>query len=187
MSEATIRYHYSRHHQTYANNLNKALVGYESLVGTQTIEELLMKFNTLPTAIQATVRNNGGGLANHTLFWSIMKPNGGGNPTGAIADAITKEFGNYDNFKADFSKAASGRFGSGWAWLIVTPEGKLQVTSTANQDSPLMDGNKPVLTIDVWEHAYYLDYQNARGTYIENFYKMINWDEVNRQYANAMK
>jgi len=144
----------------------------------------LRRIDEVPESIRTAVRNNGGGHANHTLFWSVMGPGGGGEPTGELAEAISSTFGSFENFKETFSKAAAGRFGSGWAWLVVK-DGKLEVTSTPNQDSPLMEGQVPILGLDVWEHAYYLKYQNRRPEYIQNWWNVVNWAEVNRRYLEA--
>ncbi|QOS97633.1 superoxide dismutase [Brevibacterium sp. JNUCC-42] len=179
----TMEIHHDRHHATYVNNLNAALETHADLQG-KSIEELISNLDALPEGIRTAVRNNGGGHANHSLFWEILSPNGGGNPTGAIADAINAAFDSYDNFKAEFAKAATGRFGSGWAWLIVDGD-KVAITSTPNQDSPIMEGKKPVLGLDVWEHAYYLNYQNKRPDYIGAFWNLINWEEVNKRFQAA--
>ena len=178
----TMEIHHDRHHQAYVTNLNNALQGHDNLAN-QSVEDLLRNINQVPENIRTAVRNNGGGHANHSLFWQIMSPNGGGAPTGAIADAINQSFGSYDNFKAELSKAAAGRFGSGWAWLVKDGSGKVSVISTANQDSPLMDGQTPLLGVDVWEHAYYLKYQNKRPDYVTAWFNTITWDEVNKRYA----
>ncbi len=175
----TMEIHHDRHHATYVTNLNHALEKYPQFFG-QPIEQLISNLNAIPEDIRTAVRNNGGGHANHSMFWKIMAPNAGGNPTGAVAIAINRDFGSFQKFKDEFSAVASGRFGSGWAWLVVNKEGKLEVTSTANQDNPIMDGLKPILCIDVWEHAYYLNYQNKRASYIDAFFNVVNWDEVNR-------
>ncbi len=180
----TMEIHHTKHHQTYINNVNAALEG--NPLGDQSVEALMAGFDRLPDALKGVVRNNGGGHANHSLFWTVMSPTGGGAPTGAIAKAIDKELGGYEKFKEAFTQAALTRFGSGWAWLSVTPEKKLVVESTANQDSPLMAGNTPILGLDVWEHAYYLLYQNRRPEYIAAFYNVVNWDEVNRRYDAAL-
>jgi Fe-Mn family superoxide dismutase len=180
----TMEIHYTKHHQTYINNVNAALEG--NPLGDQPVEQLVAGVDKLPEALKGVVRNNGGGHANHSLFWTVMSPEGGGAPTGDIAAAIDKDLGGYDKFKEAFTKAALTRFGSGWAWLSVTPEKKLIVESTGNQDSPLMTGNTPVLGLDVWEHAYYLRYQNRRPEYIEAFYNVVNWAEVNRRYSEAL-
>lgn len=179
----TMEIHHDRHHATYVNNLNAALEGHADLQA-KSIEELIGNLDAVPEAIRTAVRNNGGGHANHTLFWEILSPNGGGAPSGELADAINSAFGSFDNFKAEFTKAATTRFGSGWAWLIVDG-GKLAITSTPNQDSPLMEGKTPILGLDVWEHAYYLKYQNKRPDYIAAFWNVVNWDEVSKRYSAA--
>jgi Fe-Mn family superoxide dismutase len=178
----TMEIHHDRHHATYVNNLNAALEGQN--IEEQSIESLVANLNSLPESIRTAVRNNGGGHANHSLFWQILSPNGGGAPTGEIAKAIDETFGSFDEFKKQFADAAVKRFGSGWAWLVVK-DGKLAVTSTANQDSPLTDGATPVLGLDVWEHAYYLNYQNKRPDYINAFWNVVNWEEVNKRYQEA--
>lgn len=180
----TMEIHHDRHHATYVNNLNAAIEGKAELE-SKTIEELLRDINSVPENIRTAVRNNGGGHHNHSLFWTILSPNGGGAPTGAIADAITEKFGSFDKFKEEFNKAATTRFGSGWAWLVLDQNKELMIYSTPNQDSPLMDGNTPVLGLDVWEHAYYLKYQNKRPDYISAFWNVVNWDEVNNRYQAA--
>lgn len=179
----TMEIHHSRHHATYVNNLNAALEGHEALQ-QKTVEELISDLNSVPESIRTAVRNNGGGHANHTLFWEIMGPNGGGKPTGALADAINETFGSFEKFQEEFTKAAVGRFGSGWAWLVLDG-GKLAIMSTANQDNPLMEGKIPILGIDVWEHAYYLKYQNRRPDYIKAWWNVVNWDAVNQRYLKA--
>lgn len=181
----TMEIHHDRHHATYVANLNAALEKYPELT-EKCAGQLVADLSAIPEDVRTAVRNNAGGHVNHTMFWKMMSPNGGGKPTGAIAAKIDEDFGSFENFKDVFSKAAAGRFGSGWAWLIVGKDGKLSVTSTANQDNPLMEGLKPVLGIDVWEHAYYLHYQNKRPAYIEAFFNVINWDEVNRRLAIAV-
>lgn len=181
IDEETMHLHHDKHHNTYVTNLNAAIEKYPEL-GEKTIEELLSDMDAIPSDIQTAVRNNGGGHANHSFFWKIMAPNAGGEPTGAIKDAINETFGDFATFKEEFKKAAAGRFGSGWAWLVLE-DGKLAITSTANQDSPLMEGKKPVLGLDVWEHAYYLKYKNVRPEYIEAFWNVVNWDEVNKHFA----
>jgi len=180
----TMEIHHGKHHAAYVNNLNAALKDHPDHQG-KTIEALIADLNALPEGIRTAVRNNGGGHANHSMFWQIMKPGGGGEPTGAVGDAIKAELGGFNAFKEAFAKAAATRFGSGWAWLVVGKDGKLAVTSTANQDSPLMEGITPVLGVDVWEHAYYLKYQNRRPDYVTAWWNTINWDEVNRRYAAA--
>lgn len=180
----TMEIHHDRHHATYVNNLNAALEGHADLQA-KSIEELIANLDAVPEAIRGAVRNNGGGHANHTLFWEIMSPNGGGEPTGAVGEAITKKFGSYDQFKEELTKAGLTRFGSGWAWLVVN-NGELEIMSTPNQDSPIMEGKTPILGVDVWEHAYYLKYQNKRPDYLGAFFNVINWDEVNKRYAAAL-
>ena len=178
----TMQIHHGKHHAGYTNNLNAAIEGTD-LAG-KTIEEILANVGS-----NTAVRNNGGGYYNHDLFWKVMSPNGGGTPSGALADAINSSFGSFDTFKEQFNKAAATRFGSGWAWLVVTGSGELKVTSSPNQDNPLMDiaevKGTPVLGLDVWEHAYYLNYQNRRPDYISNFWNVINWDEVTKRYEAA--
>ncbi|OUM94370.1 MAG: superoxide dismutase [Thermobacillus sp. ZCTH02-B1] len=182
----TMEIHHGRHHNTYVTNLNNALANYPELQ-SKTVEELISDLNAVPEAIRTAVRNNGGGHANHTLFWQILSPNGGGAPTGALAAAIDRELGGFEKFKETFSNAAATRFGSGWAWLAVSPEGKLKVYSLPNQDSPLMEGDTPILGLDVWEHAYYLKYQNRRPDYIAAFWNIVNWEEVGKRYEAAVK
>ncbi|GEN27492.1 superoxide dismutase [Mn] [Halovibrio variabilis] len=179
----TMEIHHSRHHQTYVNNLNGALEG--TGLEDVPVEELIANLDRVPEAKRQAVINNGGGHANHSMFWQMMSPNGGGNPQGDVAKAIDAELGGLDTFKEEFKKAAVGRFGSGWAWLSVTPEKKLVVENTLNQDSPLMHGNTPVLGLDVWEHAYYLKYQNKRPDYIAAFFNVVNWEDVERRYQAA--
>jgi superoxide dismutase, Fe-Mn family len=183
IDEQTMIIHHDRHHAGYVNNLNAALEGQEDL-SSKSVEDLISNLNAVPENIRTAVRNNGGGHANHSLFWTVMAPNSGGAPTGELADAINSTFGSFDSFKEQFSKAAATRFGSGWAWLVVD-NGKLAVTSTPNQDSPLMEGKTPILGVDVWEHAYYLKYQNKRPDYISAFFNVVNWDEVSKRYAAA--
>ena len=182
---ATMEIHHSKHHQTYINNVNAALEG--AGLEFPPVEELVKNIDSLPESVRGAVRNNGGGHANHSLFWTVMSPDGGGNPDGDLARAIDADLGGLDAFKEAFTKAAISRFGSGWAWLSVTPQKKLVVESTGNQDSPLMTGNTPILGLDVWEHAYYLKYQNRCPEYIEAFYKVVNWKEVARRYLEAVK
>ncbi|OMG83475.1 superoxide dismutase [Achromobacter xylosoxidans] len=181
----TMEIHHSKHHQTYVNNLNAALEG-AGIATDEPVEALVARIDQLPEAVRGAVRNNGGGHANHSLFWSVMSPRGGGEPGGALARAIDTELGGHAAFREAFTKAALTRFGSGWAWVSVTPAGKLAVESSANQDSPLMQGNTPILGLDVWEHAYYLKYQNRRPEYIGAFYNVIDWPEVARRYAAAV-
>ena len=181
----TMEIHHSKHHQTYIKNINGAIAGteWEKL----SVEDLVAKVNEVPTDLKNMVINNAGGHANHSLFWTVMSPQGGGQPTGAVAKAIDEQLGSFDAFKDAFTKAAISRFGSGWAWLSVTPEHQLIVESSANQDSPLMHGHTPILGLDVWEHAYYLKYQNRRPEYINAFYNVVDWDEVNRRYHTALQ
>jgi Fe-Mn family superoxide dismutase len=181
IDEQTMRIHHDKHHATYVNNLNGALEKHPDLQ-KKSIEDLLRGINSVPEDVRTVVRNNGGGHANHTMFWEIMGPKGSGQPTGAIADAIKAAFGGFDQFKEQFTKAGVGRFGSGWAWLI-DAAGKLVIESSANQDSPLMEGKKPILGLDVWEHAYYLKYQNRRPDYIAAWWNVVNWDAVNKRFA----
>ncbi|KXH55800.1 superoxide dismutase [Enterococcus faecium] len=183
IDEETMHLHHDKHHNTYVTNLNSAIEKYPEL-GEKTIEELLSDMDAIPTDIKTAVRNNGGGHANHSFFWDIMAPNAGGEPTGEIKEAINEAFGDFSSFKEEFKKAAAGRFGSGWAWLVME-NGKLAITSTANQDSPLMEGKTPILGLDVWEHAYYLKYKNVRPDYIAAFWNVINWDEVNKRFEAA--
>jgi Fe-Mn family superoxide dismutase len=184
ISAKTMQFHHDKHHQAYVTNLNNALKDLPEFQG-KPIEDLLANISSVPESARTAVRNNGGGHANHTLFWQIMKPGGGGEPTGALAQAITSDLGGFAAFKDAFSKAATTRFGSGWAWLVAGKDGKLAVTSTANQDSPIMDGQTPLLGLDVWEHAYYLDYQNKRPDYISAWWNTVAWDEVARRYDAA--
>ena len=180
----TMQIHHGKHHAGYTNNLNAALEAYPDLAA-KSIEALLGDLNSVPEGIRTAVRNNGGGYANHTLFWSIMSPNGGCEPDGDLGAAINATFGSFDDFKAAFSKAAATRFGSGWAWLYVDGSGNLAITSTPNQDTPLMDGNTPILGLDVWEHAYYLHYQNRRPDYIAAWWNVVDWTVVAANYAAA--
>ena len=181
----TMEIHHSRHHQTYITNLNAALAELPELAALQ-VDELLARFDSLPVSVQGAVRNHGGGHANHNLFWQVMSPRGGGEPGGELAAAIERDLGGLEAFRQSFTQAALSRFGSGWAWLVVDKAGRLQVVSSANQDSPLMEGLVPVLGLDVWEHAYYLKYQNKRPDYIAAFYQVIDWDEVARRYRQAL-
>ena len=179
----TMEIHHTKHHQTYVNNLNAALENQPNLQG-KSIEELLRDINSVPENIRTAVRNNGGGHANHTMFWEIMAPNAGGQPSGALAEAINSSFGGFDAFKEQFTKAATTRFGSGWAWLL-SNGGRLEIISTANQDSPLMEGRVPILGLDVWEHAYYLKYQNRRPEYINAWWNVVNWNAVAERFNRA--
>src|SRR6187397_1497010 len=176
----TMQIHHGKHHAAYVNNLNAALEKHPDLAA-KSVEDLIKNLSAVPEDIRTAVRNNGGGHANHSLFWTLMAPNAGGAPTGAVADAITSSFGSFDALKEQFAKAAAGRFGSGWAWVI-DGGGKLTVESTANQDSPLMEGKKPLFGIDVWEHAYYLKYQNRRPDYLAAWWSVVNWDAVNKRF-----
>ncbi|SEM38557.1 superoxide dismutase [Halomonas caseinilytica] len=179
----TMEIHHTRHHQTYVNNLNAALEG--TGLEEVPVDELVANLDRVPDDKRQAVINNGGGHSNHSMFWQMMSPQGGGQPKGKVAEAIDSELGGFDAFKDAFTKAALGRFGSGWAWLSVDPQGKLVVENTLNQDSPLMHGNTPVLGLDVWEHAYYLKYQNKRPDYIAAFFNVVDWDEVERRYQAA--
>jgi Fe-Mn family superoxide dismutase len=180
----TMEIHYTKHHQTYINNLNGAVK--DTAWADTPAEELIKDLAALPENIRGVVRNNGGGHANHSLFWTVMSPSGGGEPTADLRKAIDQDIGGLDAFKDAFTKAALTRFGSGWAWLAVTPEGKVVVESSANQDSPLMEGRTPILGLDVWEHAYYLRYQNRRPEYISAFYNVVDWNEVARRHKAAL-
>ena len=180
----TMQIHHDKHHATYVTNLNNALKDQEALA-SHSIEDLLRNINDVPEAIRTAVRNNGGGHANHTLFWNIMGPNGGGEPTGALAQALSSAFGGLADLKAKINDAGAKRFGSGWSWLVLDKGGNLQVLSSANQDSPYMDGQVPILGVDVWEHAYYLKYQNKRPDYLAAWWNTVNWDAVAENYAKA--
>jgi superoxide dismutase, Fe-Mn family len=184
IDKETMNIHHTKHHNGYVTNLNNALQGMDALL-SKSVEEVISNLDAVPESVRTAVRNNGGGHANHSLFWKVLSPNGGGLPTGELADAITKKFGSFESFKEEFAKAAATRFGSGWAWLAVN-NGELEVTSTANQDSPLMEGKTPILGLDVWEHAYYLKYQNRRPEYVTSFWNVVNWDEVSKRF-NATK
>jgi Fe-Mn family superoxide dismutase len=186
IDEMTMMIHHDRHHAAYVNNLNAAIEKYPEL-GNQSIEKLISDMNAIPEDIRTVVRNNGGGHANHSLFWETIGPNAGGEPTGSLKAAIDAELGGFAAFKDAFTKAATTRFGSGWAWLSVNSAGKLVVSSTPNQDSPLMEGSTPILGIDVWEHAYYLKYQNKRPDYIGAFFNVVNWSAVGKRYEAAKK
>jgi superoxide dismutase, Fe-Mn family len=182
----TMEIHHSRHHQTYVNGLNAALAAAPAWAQTP-LEQLLRGIDSLPASLQGAVRNHGGGHANHSLFWQVMSPQGGGLPEGELLMAIERDLGGFEAFTGLFTQAALTRFGSGWAWLVVTPAGKLQVESSANQDSPLMQGLTPIMGLDVWEHAYYLKYQNKRPDYIAAFYEVIDWTQVARNYRQALR
>ncbi len=183
IDKETMNIHHTKHHNTYITNVNAALEGHDDLA-SKSIEELISDLNAVPEDIRTAVRNNGGGHANHSLFWKLLSPSGGGNPTGAVGEAINSKFGSFDEFKEKFAAAGKTRFGSGWAWLVLS-NGELEVTSTPNQDSPLMEGKTPLLGLDVWEHAYYLKYQNKRPDYIEAFWNVVNWEEVSNRYETA--
>ena len=182
----TMEIHHTKHHGGYVSKLNQALEKYPQLQG-YTVEDLLRNLASVPEDIRTAVRNNGGGHANHSLFWTVMKPQGGGQPTGDLLKAIEKYFGSFDAFQEKFSNAAITRFGSGWAWLVVTRFGDLYVYSTPNQDSPYMDGFIPILGLDVWEHAYYLKYQNRRAEYVQNWWHVVNWEQVAENYWEALE
>ncbi|WP_026674701.1 superoxide dismutase SodA [Alkalihalobacterium bogoriense] len=183
IDEDTMNIHHGKHHNTYIQKLNAALEGHDELA-SKSVEDLIKNLDAVPENIRTAVRNNGGGHANHTLFWTLLSPNGGGEPTGELAEAINKTFGSLESFKEQFANAGANRFGSGWAWLVVN-NGELEVTSTPNQDSPVMEGKTPILGLDVWEHAYYLKYQNRRPDYISAFWNVVNWDEVAKLYSAA--
>lgn len=179
----TMHLHHDKHHNTYVTNLNTAIEKHPEL-SEKTVEELVADLQNVPEDIRTAVRNNGGGHANHSFFWEILAPNAGGEPTGAVKAAIDADFGSFEKFKEKFTTAATGRFGSGWAWLV-TNNGKLEVVSTANQDTPLSEGKTPILALDVWEHAYYKKYSNVRPDYIKAFWNIVNWDEVNKRFDAA--
>jgi Fe-Mn family superoxide dismutase len=183
IDEQTMHLHHDKHHQAYVNNLNAAIEKHPEL-GSKSAEDLLRNLNSVPDDIRGAVRNNGGGHVNHTMFWQIMGPNGGGEPSGAISDAITQTFGSFDDFKKQFNDAGAKQFGSGWAWLV-SDGGTLKVMSTANQDSPLSQGLYPILGNDVWEHAYYLKYQNRRPDYLAAWWNVVNWNEINKRFEQA--
>jgi Fe-Mn family superoxide dismutase len=182
IDEMTMSIHHGKHHAAYVNNLNAALEKYPELQ-EKSLEELLMSLDNIPEDIKAAVRNNGGGHYNHSLFWSIMAPNAGGAPVGELAAKIKERFGSFEEFKDLFGKAAVGRFGSGWAWLVISKAGSLEIVSTPNQDSPISEGHKPLLGLDVWEHAYYLKYQNRRPDYIKEWWNVVDWNEVSNRYG----
>ncbi|MBF6611856.1 MAG: superoxide dismutase [Chloroflexi bacterium] len=184
IDEETMHLHHDKHHAAYVNNLNAALEKYPQLQ-SKSAEDLLKDLNSVPEDIRTAVRNNGGGHVNHSMFWQIMGPGGGGEPTGAIASAITQAFGSFQALQQQFNDAGAKRFGSGWAWLVRGSDGTLQVVSTANQDSPLSDGQYPILGNDVWEHAYYLKYQNRRPEYLSAWWNVVNWAEINRRFEQS--
>jgi superoxide dismutase, Fe-Mn family len=180
----TMRLHHDNHHATYVNNLNEAVQNNAELQGLS-VEAMLRDLNSVPEDIRIQVRNNGGGHLNHTMFWQIMAPNAGGEPTGSIAEAINQTFGGFEQFREQFNEAGRNQFGSGWVWLVRNPQGELQITSTLNQDNPIMEGLYPIMGNDVWEHAYYLNYQNRRAEYLENWWNVVNWPEVERRFTEA--
>ncbi len=180
----TMTLHHDKHHAAYVKNLNEAIALHPELK-SKSVEELLLNLDTIPEDIQTTVRNNGGGHANHTMFWSIMTPDSPGKPTGAISEAINAAFGDFKTFQEEFNTAGKDRFGSGWAWLLMNGDGKLEVASTGNQDSPLTEGKYPIMGNDVWEHAYYLKYKNKRTDYLDAWWNVVNWDEVNNRFQQA--
>ena len=184
IDEQTMTLHHDKHYVGYVNNLNTALQGLTQFDNVS-VDDLLRRINDVPENVRTAVRNNAGGTANHGMFWKIMKPGGGGQPSGDLANDINSTFGSFDQFKAAFNDAGAKRFGSGWAWLILDQTGKLQVTSTANQDSPYMDGNVPIMGNDVWEHAYYLKYNNRRPDYLAAWWNVVNWDEIQNRYQKA--
>lgn len=181
----TMEIHHDKHHAAYTTNLNNAIAGTE--LENKSIEEILRNINSVPANIRTAVQNNGGGYANHNLFWTILTPNSSGQPSGELSNAISSTFGSFDAFKEKLSTAAVTRFGSGWGWLVAKPDGSLDVYSTANQDSPYMQGDTPLLGVDVWEHAYYLNYQWRRPDYVKAFWNVVNWDQVAKNYAAAKK
>lgn len=183
IDKETMELHHDKHHATYVKNANAALEKHADLAD-MSVEELLKNIDSVPEDVRTALRNNAGGHANHAFFWEILSPNGGGEPTGEVKEAIEEAFGSFEDFKEKFTTAATGRFGSGWAWLVVN-NGQLEVTSTPNQDSPLMEGKTPILGLDIWEHAYYLNYRNVRPDYIKAFWNVVNWDEVNKRLAAA--
>jgi len=183
IDEETMKIHHDKHHAGYVSKLNAALEGHDDLAD-KSVEQLVADLASVPSDIRTAVRNNGGGHANHSLFWTVMSPDGGGQPSGELADALNEKFGSFDDFKEKFQNAAKGRFGSGWAWLVVN-NGELEIVDTPNQDNPLSDDKTPILGVDVWEHAYYLKYQNKRPDYLEAFFNVINWDEVEKRYKEA--
>jgi len=185
IDKMTMEIHHGKHHATYVTNLNKALEPASQLAGKSLEELLANNLAIVPENTRTAVRNNGGGVINHNLFWQIMAPKAGGQPTGKLAEAVKSTFGGFDQFKEKFTAAALGRFGSGWAWLVRDQAGKLEITSTANQDTPLSEGKYPVILLDVWEHAYYLKYQNRRAEYITAWYNVVNWNEAEKRFATG--
>ncbi|API90549.1 MULTISPECIES: superoxide dismutase [Virgibacillus] len=183
IDKETMNIHHTKHHNTYVTKLNGALEGHAELQN-KSLKDLMSNLDAVPENIRTAVRNNGGGHANHSLFWKVLSPNGGGEPTGELATKMKDAFGSFDKFKEQFESAAAGRFGSGWAWLVVN-NGNLEIMSTPNQDSPLMEGKTPIFGVDVWEHAYYLKYQNRRPEYLSAIWNVVNWDEVAKNYNEA--
>ena len=177
----TMTLHHDKHHAAYVNNLNAAVEKHPQLAN-KSVEDLLRDINSVPDDVRTAVRNNGGGHMNHTMFWQIMKPKGGGPPTGRVGDEIKKSFGSFEEFQKQFNDAGTKRFGSGWVWLIRSKAGKLEITSTANQDNPIIDGHHAIMGNDVWEHAYYLEYQNRRPEYLAAWWNVVNWDEINKRF-----
>ncbi len=182
----TMQFHHDKHHAAYVNNLNAALNQHPE-IANQSLSALLKDLNKVPEDIRTTIRNNGGGHLNHSLFWEIMTPSGGGEPTGAIATTINQTFGDFKTFQEQFNETGAKRFGSGWVWLVLTPNQQLQILSTPNQDSPLMAGNTPIMGNDVWEHAYYLNYQNRRADYLKAWWNVLNWDKINQRFEQAQR
>lgn len=183
IDEQTMNIHHDKHHNTYVTKLNSALENHSDLQN-KSVDELISDLNAVPEDIRTAVRNNGGGHSNHSIFWKLLSPNGGGEPKGEVADAIKSKWGSFDKFKEEFGATAVGRFGSGWAWLVLN-NGELELMDTLNQDSPVMEGKTPLLGLDVWEHAYYLKYQNRRPDYVAAFWNVVNWDEVEKNYQEA--
>lgn len=182
IDEETMKLHHDKHHAAYVNNLNEALNGQEEFLSLP-IEQLLRDLTRVPESIRTKVRNNGGGHANHTMFWELLHPGGTKEPTGALLTAIKNKYSDFPTFKAQFSARALGRFGSGWVWVIASPDGSVEIVDTPNQDTPIMEGNKPILGLDVWEHAYYLRYQNKRADYVTAWWNIVNWDVVQTYYS----
>ncbi|MFB6212617.1 MAG: superoxide dismutase [Candidatus Magasanikbacteria bacterium] len=185
IDKKTMKIHYSKHHQGYVNKLNKALEGYDKL-SSKSVQELLSNLDDVPQEVRTKVRNFGGGHLNHSLFWPSMSPNGGGEPSGQLADVIRRVFGGFDEFKQEFEDTASGVFGSGWGWLVANPSGDLELVQTKNQDNPISNDLEPLLGVDVWEHAYYLKYQNKRGEYLENWWSVVDWDKIEERYQKIV-
>lgn len=182
----TMQLHHDMHHQTYVNNLNTAVEKHAELQ-SKSLEDLVRELNSIPEDVRTAVRNNGGGHVNHTMFWEIMGPNAGGEPTGAVGEAIKDTFGDFETFKQRFNDAGTKQFGSGWVWLVRSPDGKLEVMSTPNQDSPITQGYFPIMGNDVWEHAYYLKYQNRRAEYLKQWWNVVNWNEINKRFEMSTR